>query len=63
MVNLILLSSIILEPVQKIEAQNSQLKFSFVEKWGSNGSGPSKFVRPHDETLIRRDLCMLAIEN
>ena len=47
-VSLILYSSNILEPVQKIEAQNSQLKFSFVEKWGSNGSGPSKFVRPHD---------------
>ena len=48
MASLILYSSNILEPVQKIEAQNSQLKFSFVEKWGSNGSGPSKFVRPHD---------------
>ena len=48
MASLILYSSNILEPVQKIEAQNSQLKFSFIEKWGSNGSGLSKFVRPHD---------------
>ena len=48
MFSLILYSSNIIDPVQKIEAQNSQLKFSFIEKWGSNGSGPSKFVRPHD---------------
>ena len=33
---------------QDAKAQNTQLKFSFLEKWGSNGSGPGKFVRPHD---------------
>jgi len=34
--------------LQDAKAQSTQLKFSFVEKWGSNGSGPGKFVRPHD---------------
>lgn len=48
LVGLILYSSTILHPVQKIEALTNQLKFSFVEKWGSNGSGPGNFVRPHD---------------
>jgi DNA-binding beta-propeller fold protein YncE len=37
-----------ISPLQNIEAQDNHLNFSFVEKWGTNGSGPGKFDRPHD---------------
>jgi hypothetical protein len=37
-----------IESLQKDTGKDAQLKFSFVRKWGSNGTGPGHFVRPHD---------------
>jgi len=36
------------ESVRKMSNNDNQLKFTFVRKWGSNGTGPGHFVRPHD---------------
>ncbi|HEY6949742.1 MAG TPA: 6-bladed beta-propeller, partial [Nitrososphaeraceae archaeon] len=36
------------ELIKKVSGQDSQLKYSFVRKWGSYGTGPNHFVRPHD---------------
>ena len=36
------------ESLKKAFGQDALLKYSFVEKWGSSGSGPSHFTRPHD---------------
>jgi streptogramin lyase len=33
---------------QKAAAVNEQLNYSFVRKWGSFGTGPGQFNRPHD---------------
>ncbi len=40
--------AISLEILQKVTAQDNELKFTFVRKWGTNGTGPNHFVRPHD---------------
>ena len=37
-----------LEILQKVTAQDNELKFTFVRKWGTNGTGPNHFDRPHD---------------
>lgn len=37
-----------IESLQKHAGKDVELKFSFVRKWGSIGTGPSHFVRPHD---------------
>jgi DNA-binding beta-propeller fold protein YncE len=34
--------------LQKAAALNEQLNYSFVRKWGSFGTGPGQFNRPHD---------------
>ena len=36
------------ESLKKAYGQDAQLKYRFVEKWGSSGSGPSHFTRPHE---------------
>ncbi len=41
-------SSIGLGSLQKVVGGGAPLEYSFVKKWGSNGTGPSQFERPHD---------------
>jgi DNA-binding beta-propeller fold protein YncE len=35
------------ESLQK-NNENTQIDYSFIRKWGSNGTGDGQFVRPHD---------------
>ena len=36
------------ESLKKAFGQDAPLKYTFVRKWGSYGTGPNHFVRPHD---------------
>ena len=36
------------ESFQKTDGTNAQINYSFVGKWGSFGTGPGQFNRPHD---------------
>ena len=50
------------ESFQKTDGTNAQINYSFVGKWGSLGTGPGEFNRPHDIGFDSRDIPMSVIE-
>ena len=44
------------EPLKKVAGEDAQLKYSFVRKWGSFGTGPNHFV------LVRYSIFLLILK-